>query len=277
MATLETLSGSVEDSRPIELYEFSLGNDSYRFTSAEDDLTPVADKFTATSIARNAIVQGSDQNNRNLIVTMPATEALAQLYVDVPPPAKLNLSIFRYERDESPAFTTQILQFKGVVQSVRFPGNGTVAEFTVRSAETALNRNVPRVTFMGMCNHILGDSRCGATASTYTGAITAISADGRTLTVNGLSGGFAGALTSDAGYCYISGAATADFRLVLSESTDDVELLVPFQSVAVGQSLVVVTGCDHLVSSGCVAYDRIANFGGFAWVPSKNIFDSGVL
>lgn len=273
MSSFDALESSVEGSRPIELYEFSLGNDTYRFTSAEDTLTPVSDPFAPLAIARTRIEQGSDQNNRNIIVTMPASQALAQLYVDVPPPDKLNLSIFRYQRDESPAFDTQVLMFKGVVQSVRFPGSGRTAEMTVRSFEVALNRIVPRFTFMGMCNHILGDDRCGATASTYTGTCTAVSSDGQTLTIGGLSAGLP--ISSTGGFCHIS--STNDFRMVLEQSGDDVSILVPMQNSPLGQQVTVSSGCDHVVTSGCVTYDNIERFGGFAWVPSKNIFTTQIL
>ena len=94
MATLETLEGSVESSRPIELFELILGSTVFRYTSAEDTLTPGVDAFTPLAIHRGQIRQGSEQNNRNLIITMPAETALAQQYVIVPPGEKVTMNLF---------------------------------------------------------------------------------------------------------------------------------------------------------------------------------------
>jgi hypothetical protein len=36
-------------------------------------------------------------------------------------------------------------------------------------------------------------------------------------------------------------------------------------------------GCDHLIEGDCaLVFDQVAEFGGFAFVPSKDIFAQGV-
>ena len=272
MATYDQLEGSTEGSRPIELYEFSLGGTPFRYTSAEDIITIGADVYMPLAIARGKIVQGSDQNNRNLKVTMPTLTDLAQEYIDVPPGQKTSLNIFRYQRDETPAFTTQVLLFKGRVQSVAYPNDGHSAEFAIRSIEASLNRNLPRFSFAGTCQHILYDDACGAVATNFDHAGAASSISGNTITVSGASGS---GLDFVGGYLRPTG--TNDFRMIIAQSGDVLTMLLPFQVDPTGGNMQVFAGCDHLIEGDCaLVFDRVAEFGGFAFVPSKDIFAQGL-
>ncbi len=272
MATYDVLESSVEDSRPIELYEFVKGAETFRYTSAEDDLTPAADEFAAIAIARGAIAMGSDRNTRNLIVTMPASVGLAQKFIDIPPGEKTSLSIFRYQRDESPTFDTQVLAFTGTVQSVAFPDDGTVAEFALRSRESTMNRNVPRFTFMGMCNHILYDAACGVVQTSFDHVGTASGVIDDQITVSGVSGS---GLDFVGGYCKPS--AESDFRMIIAQSGNVLTLLLPFQNDPDGANIQCFAGCDHVLTGDCaLVFDNVAEFGGYAFVPSKDIFNSGL-
>jgi len=272
MTSFNTLETSVESSRPIELYEFILGSVTYRYTSAEDIVTVGSADYTPLAIGRNQVEQGSDQSTRTLVVTMPSDNPFAEQYISVVPGERATVNVFRYQRDESPSFATQVLLFQGLVQSVRFPDDGTVAEVAVRSIEAALNRNIPRFSYMGMCNNFLYDENCGVDPSSfnYIGAVTLV--DGNDVTVSG-----AGASGFDfvGGFARPSGAN--DFRMVLAQSGDVLTLLLPFADSIVGGNLQVFAGCDHLIEGDCaLVFDNVAEFNGFAFVPNKNIFQVGI-
>lgn len=272
MATFDQLESGVEGSRPIELYEFTLGSTSFRYTSAEDTITIGADDYEPLAIARSKIEQGSDQNNRNLMVTIPTSTILAQKYVLIPPGEKASLNVFRFQRDETPAFDTQVLLFKGRIQSSRFPNDGHSTEFAVRSTESAMNRNLPRFSFTGQCQHVLYDDACGAIATDFDHLGAASSISGDTITVVG-----AGASGFDfvGGYCRPTGVN--DFRMILAQSGDVLTLLLPFQVDPTGQNIQAFAGCDHNILGDCaLVFDRVADFGGFAFVPSKDIFAQGL-
>lgn len=272
MTSFDTQERSIQDSRPVELYEFTAGSTVYRYTSAEDDIVIGANTFQAIAIARGDIEQGSDQSNRNLVITTPSNLAVAQLYVNVPPGEKTTVNVYRYQRDEDPAFDTEILQFQGTVQSVRFPNDGYSAEFALRSVESSLNRNIPRFTFAGMCQNILYDDNCGAVATDFDhiGAVSAI--DGNFITVTGLN---ASGLDFVGGYVRPTGQQ--DFRMVIAQSGDDLELLLPFADNPTGTNVQAFAGCDHLIDGDCaLVFDRVADFIGFAFVPNKDVFSEGI-
>jgi hypothetical protein len=247
MTSFATLETSQESSRPLEIYEVEIGSQTLRYTSAEDDLTVDGEVYRATAIARGALEVGSDSSARGLTVTLASNNELAQKYRNVVPGVSAQMSLWRLQRDEVPTFDTRILLFRGLVVSVKFGAH---------------------------CGHILYDSRCGATTSgkNVIGTVSAVT--GNVITLPG-----ANAQPDQyyrGGYCRpVSGEP--DFRLILSHVGNNLTLLLPFASNPLSTSVQAFAGCDHTIDGDCATkHDRVASFGGFAWVPRKNIFQSGL-
>jgi uncharacterized phage protein (TIGR02218 family) len=272
MSTFDALESSVESSRPIELYAIVLGSQSYTYTSAEDTITVSGQDYVPEAIARGRVEQGSDSSDRTVLVTLPSTNPFAAQFIENVPGEKATVTIYRYQRDESPSLATQVLLFKGTVQSVRFPQDGSTAEIAVRSIETALNRNVPKFTFMGMCNHFLYDQNCGVNPSTFSHA-GLVTAEAETqITVSGAA---ASGFDFTGGYARPIGAN--DFRLIIAQSGDDMTLILPFSDPIEGGNVQLFAGCDHLIDGDCaLVFNNVANFGGFAFVPNRNVFQIGL-
>lgn len=275
MATYDDLTSSVESSRPIEVYNFALGADNFLYTSWSQDVTVAADTYSAVTISRNQLSQGSDQRNRDVIITVASSNEFAAKYVNVVPGQKATLSIINLQPDEAPAFDTQALVFKGQVQSVRFPDDGSAAEIVVRSIEAAKSQNIPRVSYMAMCNHFLYDNGCGVNPSLFD-LLGTVTAGGTTaqITVAGAGGEADGYWTG--GYVTTT-VGEQDFRMVIAHTGDVLTLLLPFASDVSGSTVQIFAGCDHKLTSDCsVKFQNAIEFGGFAFVPKKNIFRTGL-
>lgn len=273
MADFPTLESSVEDSKPIELYEFALGGDFFRFTSAEDTITVGADDYEPLAISRGSITQGNDPGNRILRITIPSSTSIAQKYITVPPGEKASLNIFRLQRDEVPVFDTQVLLFKGRVHSVAFPNDGHSADFVVKSIESAMLTNLPRFTFASMCPLVLYSSACGAVASSFDHFGVASSVTDNLITVAG-----ANASGIDFTGGYLRPLGTNDFRMITAQSGDVFTLLLPFHADPNGENMQAFAGCDHLLLGDCaLVFDQVINYGGYHFVPKKDIFRNGLL
>lgn len=273
MTDFSTLETSVESSQPLELYQFVLGSETFRFTSSEDDLLVDSNTWTAIPIYRGRLVQGADAERSSLSVSLPGVEAFPRKFIVTAPAARCSFSLYRYQRNESPSFDTQVLLYQGFVQSAKFTDDGHTAELTIKALEAALGRNIPRFGYMGLCNHFLYDSNCGVNPSSfdYTGEVTLV--DGFDITVSGLSG---------AGLDFVGGYARPtgenDFRTVYAQSGDVLTLNVPFANDQTGNNLQVFAGCDHLVDGDCaLVFDNVERFGGFPWVPTDDVFRSGII
>lgn len=273
MTTFDALETSQEGSRPLEVYAINLGIVQYRYTSDPSDVVVGGLTYTATPIKRGAIVVGQAERRRILSITVPVTNEFARLFLGPPPGQKARVIIYRLQRDEVPTFSTVRRIYDGSVLSVQFP-NGTDAVLSTQTREAGVGRHLPRYSQMGACNHTLYGPGCDvpAAAFQYTGTVTAVS--GRTITVAGASGaGF----NFTGGFVRLNGGAP-DFRMVLSQAGDVLTMLLPFPTSVLGAALDCFAGCNHLVTGDCsTVFDNVIQFGGFPFVPSRNIFSKGVL
>lgn len=273
MSTYSALESSVERSRPIELYRITLGAQVFRYTSAEDEITVGAEVFAPESVSRNSIGMSADSRSSNLKINLPASNIFVARYYGVVPGERATLEVLRYQRDEVPPLVTSALLFRGIVQTVDFPNDGHSAEIVVRSLEAALNRNVPRYTYMAMCNHFLFDAKCGINPALYNFIGPAASMVGNVLTVTGAG---ASGLNFVGGYC--RPAILNDFRMVVAQAGDMLTLRLPFSVDVVGLDIQTFAGCDHIATGDCaLVFDNVENFGGWPFVPTRNVFQKGIV
>lgn len=272
MTSFDILATSTESSRPIELYELTVGSTTYRYTNADSDQTYGGNDYTAITISRSKLSQSQERTRRKLTIELPASLPLPQLYVTNVPGETVIATLFRLQRDEVPTFDTQVLLFTGTIQSCSFNLDTERAVLAVQSLESAMGQNVPRMTFMGQCNNFLYDQFCGVDPSSFDhiGNVSAI--DGNTITVDGAS---ASGIDFTGGYARPAGSN--DFRLIVSQSGDDLTLLLPFSTSVTGTDVQIFAGCDHLIDGDCaLIFDNVINFSGFAFVPNKNVFATGI-
>lgn len=272
--TYDAFETSVESGQPVELYDFNFGSDTFRFTSAEDNVVVGSDTYTAIEIASSAVKISQEQRAQALEVTMPSNNTFATKFIGIQPGQEAVLTIRKFHRTDTP--TPQVLVvFKGTVKAVSFDKQGHRARFSILPL-SALNNFMPRRTYQGLCNHVLYDSRCQVVEGSfrYVNTVSAVSANGRTLTVPGLDAA-KGVGFATAGFVTIP--SISEFRLILSHSaTDQIEILLPFVNSPLGVSVEVLAGCDHTIATCKTKFNNVINFGGFAFVPLKNVFTAGV-
>lgn len=278
--TFDAFESSDELSTPVELFIFTLGAEQFLYTSAEDDITislpnPINGVYESIPIERSAIQQSADENRTDSIeITLPSNNELAAKYVGIVPGKPLELDLYRFHRLDAPDPET-ILSFQGVMQTVSFVEDGRVAKLQVQSLTKAKNRQIPRFTYQGPCNHMLYDVRCkiSDTDPSFEKFLTcgSIDATGTFLTVTG-AGAF-GADFFEAGFIEFDN----DFRTVKSQSGDVLEIFIPFITDPTSSQLRCLAGCKLRLVEDCRdKFNNVVNYGGFAWVPTKNPFRTGL-
>jgi hypothetical protein len=118
---------------------------------------------------------------------------------------------------------------------------------------------------------MLYDALCGAdpAVATFAGTITALSADGLTVTVDEtavLVDHLVGGSTYYQSGCIIAGV---DQAFVTKQAGHVLTLQTPLEGAAVGDLVELLGGCDR-TSVGCTAHGNIARFGGFAKIQVIN-------
>ena len=276
MTTFDTFESSVEGSRPVEIYEFSIGAQTYYYTSSEGSVTVGANDYTEEALSRGSIAKTA-QKDPTLSIKIPATNEFAARYIGPVPTDRATLSIFRRQRSATTG-NLNVLIFKGDILSVKFPGDGTLAQIEARSIEGRTSAQMPRMTYQGVCNNFLGDRNCLVDMSghNHIGTITAVSGNVITLSgastalnVNGQVIDFVG------GYCTPTGVS--EYRSIIAQSGNDLTLQLPFSFDVTGASVQAFAGCDHIRDSDCaLVYNNVSEFIGFHFVPTRNPFESGL-
>ncbi len=266
MATFESLEISAASGSRIEIYTLTVGSTIYRMhTSVEPIITYSGDAYLRTQVSRDAIATGQEY----LEVTLPGSHAFALQYATIAPGQTASLTIQAFHREE-PSDVKVI--YKGVVRAVAFTKNASHSALSLVPINAALDKEIPERTYQAGCNNVLFDSDCkiSAAAWTYDGLVFNVS--GNVITVTGLETE-KGDGWSTGGYVRLG---ILDYRLILEQDGDDLIFHLPFHADVTGETVSVYAGCDHEIATCTSKFANDINFGGCPYVPTKNIFQTGI-
>lgn len=266
---------SAESGAPTEIYEIVEGPNIYRLVDDIVDWEFDGETYYATSgIRRSKININKEDNNEVFTVEVDASHEFVQNYILNVPGTKATLSIYRFHRTDTPSYE-RVLFWKGLVQSVAFEKQGNLGKIALKSLTSVLGRQLPRYSYQGLCNFTLYDTQCTVDINSFIYYGNGASVSGNTVTVTGLS---AAKGSSWATGGYLTNPSNQDYRMILSQTGDICELIFPFRDDfdIVGASLKVVAGCDHSIPTCKTKFNNVINYGGFAYVPKKNVFNSGI-
>jgi hypothetical protein len=184
-----------------------------------------------------------------------------------------------------------IVLFTGTVASVQFVGD--IASITIQARSEVLGRTIPRQSSRANCNHVLYDARCRVPDSDFriSGIITSISGDGfviqfntgsNTIPFTGLQ--LSAQLASDSSFFNTGFVRRGGIEHRMAQIVNDlggnlvaITLLLPFQTLEIGQEVDFFAGCDHLLATCITKFDNVDRYGGFPFIPEKNPFAKGIL
>lgn len=265
---------SKHSGKPVELYRYDGTYAMFRYTSG-----PVVVSFQAPDEAephdyipiatRRSAVQHTTQNDDTAEVTidLPVTSELVAVYGFQIAPPSLFLTIFR---GHNPGEFVRYWQ--GNVENIQVvKGTATVRVPSLLAA--ALSADVPNVYYQTPCNHTLFSPECGVDQADWM-AVTSIAAvDGLDITVEA---GEIAALDGD----LVGGdaiLASGERRMIVSQTGDVIRVSYPFAGANVDDELTVLAGCDLALLGDCKnKFDNTINNGSFPFIPSKNIFQTGL-
>lgn len=284
-----SLEESTELGQPIELVKFSNNEENFYYTSAQSEVVFNSTTYIPVPWTRTDPARENLDSRATLVLKFATSNLFVQRYVQGLPSTPDKVVVYRQHSTDGGTPET-IIMFSGQVENVAFTGDE--AKVNLVSSANRLAKHVPRQTCRNMCNHILYDARCKASESLFFMFVdvTAISSDGLTVTVNGGSNTIvdtglelSAQITADTEYFNAGVLARGTFeqRSVLSTTDQggnlvEIGLLIGFQTLAIGQTVKLLAGCDHNFDTCRTQFDNTQNYGGFPHVPRKNPFEVGV-
>jgi len=264
--TFADLEVSAASGSRVELFVLSMGNTIYRMhSSIELEIVSAGETFYRTGITRGNIASGQEY----LEITLPGSHEFPLQFTDIAPGQTATLTIQAYHRGD-PSDVKVI--YKGVVRSVAFTENASSSALSVVPLVEAFKKEIPERTFQASCNNVLFDPDCKVSAGSYSfeDAVTAITDN--IVTVAGLEAAKGDGWSSGGYVAY----GVLDYRLILTQDGDDLVLVLPFHTDVIGKDVTVYAGCDHTIGVCNSKFSNSDNFGGCPYVPTKNIFISGL-
>lgn len=268
------MEDTIDQSQPVELYEFISSYDNYYYTS--DNVTHVYSGKTYVplpGLERSSLRIGTQDDDRNeLSVSMPITAEVAINYAFQITPPSLQIVLKRFDR----ATGTPVQMWKGPVGSTGVSKD--IATFKCPNVfSNMLQARIPTIMVQPQCNHALYDERCKVPRASHTVNTTVTNVNGRAITVASLGS------HSSSHFVYGEMVVPAhnEHRTIVSAAGNVLTVSYLFGRLEIGDSIEIAAGCDHGFDSpnGCMKFGpNWPNFGGFPWVPGEfnNVFRTGI-
>ena len=266
MTVFSDYENSVHDASPVECYKFVGSFKTYRYTSAERDITLNGELYTAIPIKRNAVKSGTQEDDSlNLEVEIPFNTDIVIDYAYAESPPRLGLEVYRAHRGTN--FSTDwSLLWSGRVSS--FSVDGRVAKIRTPSVfSRALQGDLPSVYYQNPCNHVLFDGRCKVSRGSYLTTSTVVSVSNNSIQVanDGVADSFlkAGELVN---------TRNGERRSIVDNVLNLLTVNYRFVDIRVGDVVDMVAGCDHSYTTCKNKFNNTLNYGGHPFIPSDNPF-----
>lgn len=278
MTDIDVKELSVDDSLPIELYEFIGSYKNYYLTSASEVINFDGRNYQPVpGLKRNNVKAGTNTEDKVTVkITLPIqSEIIVDYGFQITPP-KLDCTIYRIYKDLTPYDTNFRNYWKGPVSAITIEDtNATIEIPSIFS--NALGGSCPSVYFQTPCNFVLFDQhtcKVSRAANSVTTTVVEISSDGLTIRLASL-----GAILADE---FVAGEilvpSQSERRMVVGADLGTGALTVnyAFGRLNPGDTVQATKGCNHAWDGDCKnRFNNTDNFGGHPLIPTVNIFEAG--
>lgn len=268
-----TAESSVEDVLARELYAVTLNQQTWYITSGTDDFVFNGQVYTAEPTSRSNLITPTAKNGAGetlelqIRVDHPVVRRWFQLGV---PPKTTSVLATRYQ--ELNGSSEQI--WKGEITTIKT--SNQIAVISVNGYfGTPMKKRLPTITVARMCPHVLYDSRCRVSPTSFELVTTVEAVDGQLVRVDVADSAkkddyylWGGMLHFDTGEWMTIGKQTA-----LGTGTKvNFTIQLPIVGLKVGDLIKLRAGCAHDIVTCHNKFANRDNFGGFPSLPKTNPF-----
>ena len=253
---------SLESGAPVELYQFTQGLQTWRYTSSASPVTYQSFVFKPSSISRDRVKQTGDVFKDSLKIELPRGDAFANQFLGFAPDTVTGVTIFRGHAGDSEF----IPYWRGRVAAASADGNKITID--CESIFSSIRRPGLRARYELTCRHALYSPRCTINRDLFMTPGVAITVSGVTVEVAAAAGLPNGYFTAG----ILRGPDDAT-RFIVSHVGSVLTLQRPMYTLAGGDSVRLYPGCDKLMSTCSGKFNNLDNYGGFPWVPARNPYD----
>lgn len=271
--TFNAYETSLAQGQPILLFDFSIGIQHFRYTTADRPITYLTNVYAPTAISRSNIVSGNELRQATIQVTAPRDIAVATLYQQAPPSSDVLLTITALHADDPDQ--QGIVDWVGRVISPSWQSSAVV--FSCEPAYTGVLTYGLRRRFQKNCPHVLYGTSCTLNAALFRIAATlsGSSAGGTTLTATAFN---TGDTRLTGGYLeWDSGSGYLERRSIDAHAGSSITLNFGHSQLIIGLAVSVYPGCDRTVATCNGRFNNVLNYGGQPFIPGVNPMDGTII
>ena len=263
-AGLET---SLQDGRPIRLYQFQRGPLRFGYTNADRNVSFNSLVFRAVEggISDDGIRQTGDATADVLTLTVPASLDVAQMYRVLAPAQTVTVIIYDLHYGDN----GYLIVWMGQIAGVKF--SQVSADIQCQTLAATLERSGLRLTWSRSCPHALYDQNCRVQRINHR-------VDGIISSLNNTNIEVPAALGFtdkyfSGGYVEWISPYGLEQRGIELHSGTTLTLFGSTFGLSNGQAIAIYPGCDRLFTTCQNKFNNHENYGGCPHMPGKSPFD----
>lgn len=246
----------------IELYEFKIAGDTYRYCTGMGSVSYGGNTYTPEAITRNEIAKEFD--NASASISLPIHLEPAPKYRVLNPATVVWVTIMREDG-------TKI--FIGKIGGVSFDMKKAVATMKLVSIQGMMKSKIPTRTYSASCSYECFDSDCALSALTFKTTLFSndieISSDYTQIS--------SPKIAAKVGGYFAGGYAKCGYEAsyIISSVGDTIKLLFPLQLWTPSMTIELYPGCDKTLNTCKSKFNNESNYGGYPFIPDTNPVTEG--
>lgn len=258
---------SQQDGNPVQLFTFSRGSQTWRYTNRATLFTNHVFNYTPEVGITSAFVRTGDVPKDVLQITLPITNPMAAAFLSYSPNAVTSVLVNRTSNTD---VTGGEVEFMGRVLS----SSTSVATITLNceNAFTSMRRMGLRQTYQRNCRHMLFGPGCNVNPATFATSITITAVAGASVTLyNPLDPVYlGGTIKASDGTLMMIVEQPASNRVILMRPVP--QLILDMAAHPSGFTATAYRGCDKSTATCHEVFTNRGNFGGFPGLTGINPF-----
>lgn len=271
--TFSTIETSNQDGRPLFLYEFALGTQIWRYTSADTPVTSGGNLYAPIMIDDDGVKQTGEVQTDNFNIRMPFNSPVPQLFQVTPPINPITVKRLGKHEDD----VDWVITYVGFINQVNASEPG-LAELECITLSPTMQRNGLRLTWQRGCPYALyAPATCKVDKNNFAVTVTVTTA------AAGQVSGAEFALMEDGwfngGFIEWTAQATGSLerRGIDSHLGTTIRLLGKSDGILEGMAVKAYPGCLRIASVCDSKFNNLVNYGGFPHLPGKSPFGADPL
>lgn len=260
---------SIDSAKPLFLYAFTLGERTWRYAAAPNDvLTIDGNVWAATQISHDSVKQSGEATSDTLTITASITIAPAQIFLVSPPGSEIFVRIFQKDVDDTDVFAI----YTGGIAQVA-PQEPGVVSLMCETASVSLRRQGLRYAWQRACPYAIYDPiTCKVDKKLYEVPTTIVSMIGAAITVAANLGSEYGSIYPGGFLKYVHPVKGVEYLGIEAQDLDTLFIFGTPNDLYVGQQITVYRGCAR-TPAACKQFDNYLNYGGAPNMPGSSPFD----